>query len=368
MLTPPRGELIGLYWLFLSSRLAQRLRAEDLPAALDWVAQHPNKEQRFQHPYEHAMDSIMVKAWDHLDAPGVVEAFARAALARLIERPEIVRHRYGIRQDEDALKKDPARRRVVITAIVSQLSKESVEMTRWIGYRSPLVLEEDLGWMAGQLRSADFEGLQRAWAALMRGAFSPENAEHLEIAYEASQSSPAAKLAFSWVFDPVELDSPKAEELKKWHRQQQAWDAERTQSPLLDPPPAERVRRLLDRFEQGDLSAWWRLNTELTSEPDSSELLFDSELEPDLTLLPGWRDADEATKARLVAAARQYAKSYDPSPDDWIGTRTLHRPDLAGYRALRLLWQLDRAAVLAIPTSVWTRWAPTVVGRPRSDG
>ena len=47
-------------------------------------------------------------------------------------------------------------------------------------------------------------------------------------------------------------------------------------------------------------TAWWKLNLEMTLESDSK--YYGSDLIADLTTLPGWRDADDGTRARIVAA------------------------------------------------------------------
>ena len=147
--------------------------------------------------------------------------------------------------------------------------------------------------------------------------------------------------------------------MKGWHLQAAEWDASRSERFLLSPPPVDRIRTLLDLFERDDLSAWWKLNQEMRLEPDSE--FYDYLLEADLTALPGWRDADDATRLRLMAAALRYVETYDPRPNDWIGTSTLNLPAVAGYRALRLLLKLHREAVESLPNGAWELWAPTLL-------
>ena len=62
---------------------------------------------------------------------------------------------------------------------------------------------------------------------------------------------------YSSFFDGVPLDSPLAAELKKYH----SMETERSSRPrpTVDPPPAQRVRECLDRFDDGDVHAWWQM-------------------------------------------------------------------------------------------------------------
>jgi predicted NACHT family NTPase len=134
----------------------------------------------------------------------------------------------------------------------------------------------------------------------------------------------------------------------------------------LKPPPRERIARLLDRFEAGDLTAWWQLNMELTLEPHSTH--YGSELVSELTALPGWHAADAQTRSRIIGAAKNYVLEGDPETSQWVGTNVIHRPAWAGYRALQLLLQVERAFVEALSSEVWHKWAPIIFAYPTSSG
>ena len=82
VLTPPKVEnFYGAYWEFFSSNLVQRLEPTDLLTALKWVEGQPTRD-KLTHHFEQLMDDIMLKAWEHLESPGVPEAFANAVLSR----------------------------------------------------------------------------------------------------------------------------------------------------------------------------------------------------------------------------------------------------------------------------------------------
>lgn len=82
----------------------------------------------------------------------------------------------------------------------------------------------------------------------------------------------------------------------------------------------------LHELELGDLSAWWRLNMEMTLKPDSQ--YYDNEFELDLAQLPGWQEADESTQRRIIEGAKTSIQQQDDVDDSWIETNTFNRPAL----------------------------------------
>lgn len=146
----------------------------------------------------------------------------------------------------------------------------------------------------------------------------------------------------------------------------QEWTNRDKPHPILDPPPAERIALCLDECESGNLSAWWYLNRDMTLEPDST--IYRHELESDLTVLPGWKAADAATKARIVETAKWYVLEHDPKTQEWLGTNAIHHSAFAGYRALRLLLQEAPNFIFTLPTDVWKKWAPIILAYPTSSG
>jgi predicted NACHT family NTPase len=128
------------------------------------------------------------------------------------------------------------------------------------------------------------------------------------------------------------------------------------------PPPEKRIGAFLDKFEKGKLEAWWRLNLEMTLEPQKTH--YGEDFESDLTALPGWTALDDPMRMRILNAAKQYVLQWKLVTETWLGTNTFHRPDFAGYRALHLIAIIDHDYLLAIPVEVWKKWAPVVVAFP----
>jgi predicted NACHT family NTPase len=365
VLTPPkRRNLIGAYRVFIEREVAPRLKPSDLPVALKWV-----KEQQRRHhlPYslERLTDAIMLRAWENLEVPGVAEAFAEAALSRLKQHDAIIEGKLDPPFRDLLAIEDDKRRRVLKTMVplLGDPQKDSVILACG---QTPLLLSKDVPWMVEQLLSSVSEEAQRVWAALMWTAFDPREPSQLDAVFMASKKNRVLAETFEGLFEPVELGSPQAEKMKAEYQERQKWEKRERERPVLKPPPAERIAILLDKFESGDLAAWWRLNLEMTLEPDSTH--YGNELESDLTVLPGWTAGDDRTKARIIEAAKKYVLDQDPETHKWLGTNTLYRPAFAGYRALRLLSQKDPGFLSALSSDIWRKWAPMILAYPVSSG
>src|SRR5260370_4674702 len=162
---------------------------------------------------------------------------------------------------------------------------------------------------------------------------------------------------FAPYFAPVEIGSAKAREMQEAERRRALLSRAPTGSELA--PISDRVAAELEKFEAGDIHAWWRLNVELvrSAAPSSS-----GEFIADLTSLPGWKELDQTLRARCIAAGERYLETADPNNERWLGTNTCYRPAAAGYRALRLLL-LERPQIInTFAADIWRKWSSIILG------
>ncbi len=363
---PKRSNFVGAYKHFLSSELIEGLTPADLMPALKWVAKVKLPDRELGDDLEDAFDGligqIMKKAWEYLDTPGVTEAFGLAALSRLQRYESVFGGRYEYYK-EGLLSGDDSKRRKVLVALWPHLAKSSTDLAclRFTG--DSLIQEGDFNWLIEKFARESAEDIQQVLVRLIHFAFDRSDRNQFEAVYSLAETSPLLAKEFAWLLKPVVLGSPEAQEAKKIHEQLRDI-SEKTKKPLLEPPPTERVRKLLDELECGEASAWWRLNMELTLKPTSTH--YGDELEPDITAFPGWVAADAETRRRIVSAAKKYLQIQDPNVPHWLGTNIVHRPAFAGYRALRLLAMTDPESCSAIHTDVWQKWAPIILAYPIS--
>lgn len=353
---PKRENLFGAYQLFLRYELVPHIQPPDLPKALKWVEE---QGPRGHIPYSirELMDAIMLKAWQHLESPGVLKAFAKAALERL-------KHHEGIVGDR--LNNEDEKRRQVLKTMLPMLSDPERD-SFWLACSStPLLLSKDIPWMIERLKTSRSEKSKRAWAQLINRLFDWRKLEYFDAIFSASKSSPILAETLAWILEPVDLISPKAQKMKYDYLMSQKLQKWQQDRPPLKPPPSERIAILLDECENNNLAAWWHLNREMTLESNSTS--YGDELESNLKLLPGWKISDIETRARIVKAAKRYVLDQDPETHKWLGTDIFYRPAIAGYKALRLLVQDAPSFISTIPVDVWKRWAPIILGYPTSSG
>ncbi len=371
-LARPNDNYLGSYAFFLLNELPESLRPADLPVALRWVE---DQQRRHDMSYRLAdlMDRIMLRAWDYLHDPGVREAFARAALARLRQYDEIVRERpsaFGTTEEpsfSDRVAADDAKRRGLMEEMVELLQAEDDEAWLLVHYKTPLLLSKDVAWLIGKLEAETSDRKREILAALLRRAFYRWDNEQHEVVYLAYERNPALADEVERFFDPVDLSSEEARKQRKYHEEANSWREDREERPSPDPPMAERVVRALDDSEAGDVDAFWqRLYYFLQF--DASGFARVSGIEWDVTALPGWRAADAATRGRIVEAAKRYVLEGEPNTDEWLGKGLIYPPAFAGYRAFRLLKNFASDSMSDIPEHAWERWAPMILDFPVSTG
>jgi hypothetical protein len=375
-LTQPRNDsFVGAYSHFLwdlEHGMATFLRTDDdLRLALQWVASQPAGGLVLNdaiHGLGRVIVSILHVAWSRLGDPSVLDAFVAAANSQLL-RHEI----YGAGRQLAALRTlvesdESVRRRVVHRALeLSGWTFENLwllqEPLRWI---QP---ERDVSWIAENIRRSPADEPQvRAWTAILEqfawriGSLTRE----FEELYGLYESVPFCRQRFAGIFGPVALRSEQATQLREQHRQLE--DARRrleasnaeTEEDVPDLPQQARFIRFLDRFDGGEPDAFWVLQHDLSAEPDST-MCGDLTI-PDFTSYPGWRNTDDATRARIVLAGRRYLVEAPGRAEEWLGTDQHFYSELAAFRTLYVLRHLDPNYLDSLGDDVWARWAPICLG------
>lgn len=364
LITFPQSQVLGrTYESVLHQDIIPHLQVSDLLMALEWVEA---QELRLStdHPLDGLITAIMLRAWEQIDSPGVLEAFARVALKRLKNHNLIVGDRFHPQPQDFFNDNDEKRKRLLATLLVMLADTEEDSNILFYPHKS-LVLPTDIPWMIEDLKTSTVEKIQQAWAQLIERRFRQSDLRQVDTILTACQEVPVLAEVFTWLLKPVELDSPEAQRAKAQYLEMQGWQDQPSQRPLLDPPPAQRISTLLDACEAGNLVAWWRLNLDMTLEPTSTH--YEDDLEPDLTALPGWKASDSVTRRRIIEAAKSYVLRGEPNTHTWFGTNTFHPPAVAGYRALLLLLQEDSSFVSQLPVEVWKKWTPVILSYPLSS-
>ena len=368
LLVPPKNpNYMGAYEAFLTYELTDKLETSDLPAALAWVEEkEPDHRHLFR--FGELADQIMQRAWAELLNPGVAPAFARAALARLRRHEEVIKERkeifeaIGEPKFSERVAADDQRRHLLLEEMIGLLVTEKEDAFYLTHWKTPLVTGDDVGWLLEILQSNASEQRRAAIAALIGYTRHLWDEKSEELVYLAHVQDQALARAVDSVFAPVELRSEEAETQRRTHERISRWEKE-DEEPPPDPPVSVLIAHALDKFEAGDLEAFWA-NVYGLMEYDERGRRNVSGAEWDMTALPGWEAVDDGTKARIIEAAKRWLLEGDPQTDEWLGKDIIYNPAFAGYRALCLLLRFELDFLEELSTDVWQKWIPIILDFP----
>ncbi|NEP33167.1 hypothetical protein [Moorena sp. SIO3B2] len=211
-------------------------------------------------------------------------------------------------------------------------------------YLKPRLADHDQDWMQDEVLRSRWEKLHKHFAQRIYDTFNQDNTESIDRTIEWYYKFANPK----WLYEqfPSYFNNSEQGQLAS----NKAANT-RPQQKLLEPSPRERVILCLDQLDDGNLSAWWQLNLEMTLKPYSRH--YSNEFEPDLTKLPGWKEADEPTRTRIIEGAENYIINQKEINTDWIGKNKVNWPALAGCRAFLLLLNKAPKILDKIPSETW---------------
>lgn len=363
-LEPPRESFFGSYFLFLTQHLVPHLRPDDLTTALEWV-EGLERRRELSFSLRQVTDEIMLLSWEHLEVPGVLEAFSRTAFTRLKRYEDVVEDRYE-GEPSRVFADDVEKRRRVLEVFLTLVEEPVRDWRRFIGSRVLRVFTTDRSWLVERLLASPSEKGRLTLLQLVRYFFGVEvEPEHLQKLEDALHSDDDLRVELGSLLY-VGLKTPEAERDKANYEQMQEWGRGKEEPPLLSPSPAERVEIRLRHLEEGKLAAWWWLSEDLSLEPRDTH--YTRGFEADVTTFPGWLAADEATRGRILASAERYVCEGDPETSGWLGKNSFTYSALAGYRALRLLQSEAPDFLVALDAGIWSKWVPIILTYPVTSG
>jgi predicted NACHT family NTPase len=362
---PKKRNFLGSYQMFIDLELVPRLQPDDLVVALNWLG---NQGIRcFGHPFEKLGNAILLKAWENLDLPGIAETFTKVALVQWKEHQRIITDDNKLQQQfASSLLNDNEKRHTLIEQAVLIISETEEDPCFLLSSLTEnILISEDVFWMLEKLQNTNCERAEKIWVQLLQWSFNRQDVNQIDAIVVATQTNNILQEVFVSYFTSIELNSIQADKLRADYLRIQEMQEHRQNPPLLDPPPRERVLQLLEKLESGDLSAWWQLNMEMTLKPDSTH--YNNEFELDLTKLPGWQEAEEATQKRIIESAKNYIQNQNNVAYEWIGTNKYDRPALAGCRAFQLLLKESPDFLDNLSPEIWQKWAPVIIAAPSSN-
>jgi hypothetical protein len=365
LLTPSVDNYLGAYAVFQMT-LPNTLKTADLLPALEWATQLIAQSDRTGGFRGKTLaDAIMFKAWQVFENPELTRPFLEHIAVRLRHHGEFCRGTDHEAQEAfmSGLDAHVARRRKFLLAACAD-ALEPIEVYSY--HRAGLLIETDLEWLLSIAPggSIPMPGLNlETLCKFIERTFVVENVAHFEAIYAAAERWPALRARYAHWFDGVRLDSPGAVQARA--QQEQLRELEKDRRPPLVTDLSNQILARLAEAEDGRWQAWWRLTCYLQLTPQSRA--GGDHFDYFITAMPGWRDADETLRRRIVASAERYLAEAETSIDDWLGQEPMpiYANDVAGLRAFILLSQVSPEGYGRIAGPIWQKWAPVIVGLPR---
>jgi hypothetical protein len=366
-LTPPKNpHYLGAYSGFIDEQLLPGLGEEDLPTALCWTA-GLSQDVSSRRPFKGLCSGLFQRAWDSPRFSSLVTDLARAVWAN------IDRHERGLSRgphgtDVEGFGEDDEKRRELLAALLLHAPSDQQRLRLLLSFRPRIVKRADVPWLLDTLSRTQDAAPRGALLELLMLLFDPHDATQLEGFIDAASRNADLKARLDPYLSPVELGSETAERLRRDHARNLARErreARREERLSAGPSPRERISAHLDGVEAGTHEAWCDLVRDLSATP-TSRIGVDA-LESDLTSLPGWQGADDATRGRIRSAAEAFVRAASPRVDDWF-EEDRHPTEVAraGFKALRFLRQEERPAFDRLEDAIWERWLPALLAYPSS--
>ncbi len=368
LVTDPDDGYLGAYALFLIN-LPETLQTDDLLPSLEWASAFiAQVGHNGNFKGKSLADAILFRAWKVIDQPALTRPIVEHIAIRLREHGDLLRGS-DYRSNEaftKELKEDVVRRRMFLLTLCTY----PIERFAAFSYQqSGLLTRADFDWLLeiSPGGTAPVDGLNNdTLCNLIENAFDRDSIAQFETLYATAVRWPLLWSRYIVVFEGVRLDSLEVAQARSTQRQMEEFRESRR--PPLVADPAGQVLARLDQFESGRPQAWWQLNADLTLTPTS--LQVGDPLQYFITEMPGWKSADDAVRQRILAAAERYLTLGETSVGEWLGKSPMpvYLNDLAALRAFVLLKQEAPLVYAAIPTAVWQKWTPAIVGLPRTTG
>ena len=384
-LSPPKKQNYwGSYKTFLyEGSIVDKLRTIDLPVALKWVTAQP-RQHHAPFSLRDLPGRIMRKAWDSIDAPGVMEVFAQTAVTRMSrfdgifnEPPYSGRHNQALDEIHQDLKAKTTKRRKLVLKCLEYMPLKEVRPFRLIRWWPPLVVADDLNWLLGLLDSETDAELRDQLAQLIAGLFPgfgphgdtiSERYHDIYMIYEASARHSELK-EFTHRFFYLKLDDPRAVSEREHHRAMKEIEENRKRQ-LSVIQPIARLQAALDGVESGETLQWLNVCAALTSIPAEHHIEWG--IKPDLMDYPTWESSDDQTRQRIVNAAITYimdatGESPVDAVDNWYETTSIPYVEWCGYLGMFLRQNRDASKLARLSPETWTRWSKIIVWFPYSS-
>jgi hypothetical protein len=223
VLTPPRSQyFFGAYGSFLVSQASLHFQVSDLPVALAWTERRQDAGTRV--PPSDALskiqDAIIIKGWNHLDSPEVLQGFARTILACL-KHYNVFLDIHDYKDFYLLIEQEDQKRRDLLEAVFHLMGHLQRKATDLLMCKPSLLFRKDIPWMLAIFSKRELEDIQPLVAQLLWMLVNHDDAEQMYTVFTVCEASPILASVFSLYLLPLDLNSPQAQQIKEDYLQDQ---------------------------------------------------------------------------------------------------------------------------------------------------
>ncbi len=345
IVAPANGDHFGSYWRFLGSELLKWLKPEDMVVAVSWARQHPDEGNHWD-PLPVLSSKILVKAVDHIDETGVLDALAVA----LFEHTELYKNIDEI-DNKLASSSEEVRRKVAhaILPFAATIPNGKFNLIDASSMRAT-----DVVWLLTELSLNSDQNTRlliiKAIIYLLR---TPPDPITFDAVWSFATSDADLGKEFTPIISEIILGSLHAKDLKtEYYRRLRVRPAKEVTSSIV--PVTDCLTQILSKYGDKD---FFPIYMHLQSRENSSNP------EP----FPGWSQFDDSAKALIIEAAKMYLKTRPPcAPGDWWKHRQLTHRMVAGYGSLHLLALESPESLDGLSLCDWGFWTRLIVASATS--
>ncbi len=336
--------LIGAYYDFLYRRVAQGIGPDNLLVALEWMELSYPSWKNNNRSRELAK-SIFTKAWELLDSAEIANIFVRAI--------SVLFKRYDLRPIEGLISNDEKnKRRMLINALLTDVGEEKLDA--YLCFQANFVHPDDILWLIDRSNNEP-QHVRQYLAELTKCIF---NYQHTDVVLTICEDDPVFAEEFKFIREPVRLDSPEAERMRRYHYGRDRFHEK------ISPTPMERIIKNLEKSEAGQVNVWPSLLYNLNLDEYGSGSWPNSDYRESC----GWKNAETETKKRIIVATKEYLINGSPKIES-LFEKSYKLETLASDYALRMLFKEDSNFVLSLDSNTWNKWGKVVlVNSSHHDG
>ncbi len=361
---PRRPDFLGSYGSFLlSDGILDQLHSSDLPRAFEWAEEHATQDPDTS-SVARLTGQIATRAWEHLQEPGVLARLARFVFKRYQghESAFYIPSKDGaplrgndLKAIDDMITNGTEQRRKMLEAIID-VRRDCTDLHCVVYGKPPLARPEDFEWFLAQACQPDDEKARR-WATLAKLVWTWAKASDVDAWLSARERSTIVRQVMN---DPLQIEVG-SEEYRRLKEEHLRWTVPRVRDRRerpRGPAQSQRVERALQACLGETPTAFWWLVEQLAV-GDSATCFTPP---TNVRGTPGWIQADELMKRRIVQVAIRYLHTRPNNPLEFLQRGgEFPATDFSAPQALLLLLHEDRVAVETLSREIWRTWTPNLV-------